>query len=178
MTTSSNERDSGPWYREPWPWLLMLGPFLVIVAGVITAWIAFATNDGLVTEDYYRKGLAAHQTVARSERAAALGLQASIVLTEASMQVRLAARDDAFQAPPELRVTLSHPTRAGMDAELLLTRDGDGYVGRSRLPVAGHWLILIEDAGRQWRLLGNAMLPASGAILIGGGSKPLPEAAS
>ena len=25
-----------PWYREPWPWLLMLGPAVVVVAGFIT----------------------------------------------------------------------------------------------------------------------------------------------
>ena len=23
-----------PWYRHPWPWILMLGPFVVVVAGM------------------------------------------------------------------------------------------------------------------------------------------------
>ena len=34
-----------PWYREPWPWLLMAGPAAVVVAGLITAWIAVKTDD-------------------------------------------------------------------------------------------------------------------------------------
>ncbi len=28
--------DKQPWYREPWPWILMAGPVIVIIAGVIT----------------------------------------------------------------------------------------------------------------------------------------------
>ncbi|HSC95836.1 MAG TPA: FixH family protein, partial [Burkholderiales bacterium] len=42
-----------PWYRERWPWLLMAGPAAVLVAGAATIWIAFASADGLVAEDYY-----------------------------------------------------------------------------------------------------------------------------
>mgnify|MGYP000916835605 FL=1 len=45
-----------PWYREPWPWLLMSGPGLVVIAGVVTAWIAFSGADGLVADDYYKQG--------------------------------------------------------------------------------------------------------------------------
>ena len=54
-----------PWYREPWPWLIMLGPAVVIVAGVITTVIAFKTSDGLVADDYYKQGLAMNKTLAR-----------------------------------------------------------------------------------------------------------------
>ena len=35
--------DTGPWYRQPWPWILMAGPAAVLVAGAITTWIAFST---------------------------------------------------------------------------------------------------------------------------------------
>jgi Uncharacterized protein conserved in bacteria len=31
---------SKPWYREPWPWLLMAGPALAIVGCVITIYLA------------------------------------------------------------------------------------------------------------------------------------------
>src|SRR4051812_31343236 len=42
-----------PWYREPWPWLLMSGPAIVVVAGCLTAGIAWKSDDGLVADDYY-----------------------------------------------------------------------------------------------------------------------------
>ncbi len=41
-----------PWYREPWPWLLMSGPATVIVAGIYTSVLAFSGTDGLVADDY------------------------------------------------------------------------------------------------------------------------------
>ena len=41
---------SKPWYREPWPWILMAGPAIVVVAGIATAWLAVRSNDGLVED--------------------------------------------------------------------------------------------------------------------------------
>ena len=52
-----------PWYRDPWPWILMAGPAAVVVAGAITLWIAFASADGLVAGDYYKQGLAINQVI-------------------------------------------------------------------------------------------------------------------
>ena len=65
--------DKGPWYREPWPWIIMAGPAVVVVAGVVTAWIAFSGADGLVADDYYKQGLAINKVLAREQRAAFLG---------------------------------------------------------------------------------------------------------
>jgi len=38
------ERGSEPWYKEPWPWLLMAGPFAAIIGCVITIVLAFQNN--------------------------------------------------------------------------------------------------------------------------------------
>ena len=108
-------KDTQPWYREPWPWLLMIGPVVVIVAGVFTAWLAIRSSDGLVTEDYYKKGLKADQTIARSDRAAKLGVVAYLRVTAETLSLRLAATAKDFKAPDRLVVTVSHPTRAGHD---------------------------------------------------------------
>lgn len=39
-----------PWYREPWPWILMAGPAVVVVAGIATMVIAIRTADPLVAD--------------------------------------------------------------------------------------------------------------------------------
>ena len=52
------ERDSGPWYREPWPWLLMAGPFVAIIGCVVTIVLAFEDNpDRDVRLDARKQGL-------------------------------------------------------------------------------------------------------------------------
>lgn len=154
-----------PWYREPWPWILMAGPAIVIVAGIFTAWIAYTRGDTVISEDYYRKGLAAAQTLASSERAQAMGLQASVRLSaDDSVSVMLAAAAGAgetFAAPAEIRLTLSHPTRAGLDQIQTLSLEGDTYRGRLHLPASGHWLLLLESEEQGWRLLGKVILPAT-----------------
>jgi hypothetical protein len=156
-----------PWYREPWPWILAAGPFVVIVAGIYTAWLAISTNDGLVTEDYYRKGLSANQTIARSAEAARMGLTAAVRIRGDELTVRLQAAGTGFPKPSALVVTIMHPTRAGLDQSRQLPLAGDAYSGSFQLPAAGHWLVLLEDEGKTWRLMGNVVLPSNDEVLIG-----------
>jgi hypothetical protein len=156
-----------PWYREPWPWILAAGPSIVVVAALYTAWLAVVSNDGLVTDDYYRKGLSVNQTIARSEQATRMGLVAGVRIASDNLTVRLQASDKTFVMPPTLVVTITHPTRAGLDQSRVLARIGDLYSGEFHLPAAGHWLVLIEDERKTWRLLGNVILPANGETLIG-----------
>jgi hypothetical protein len=163
QTTAGN-----PWYREPWPWLLMLGPFVVVIAGSVTAWLAVSTNDGLVSEDYYKQGLQVGKTIARSDRARSLGLEARLVVRSDAISVRLGAATPGFVAPSRLTVTVSHPTRAGLDQTRVLERSGEEYAASFHLPASGHWLVTIEDDAASWRLLGNVVLPAAGEVVIGG----------
>jgi len=168
MDTVNAEHSASPWYREPWPWILMSGPFVVVIAALVSGWIALRTSDGLVADDYYKQGLDVGQTLARSELASELGLAAHMRLQVDGATVRLTSRQAGFSLPAAIRVTLSHPTRAGLDSDQVLTRTGDSYVGKVRLPVSGHWLILVEDDARTWRLMGSVVLPAAGEVVIGG----------
>lgn len=168
IATTANQKDTRPWYREPWPWLLMAGPFIVIVAGIYTAWLAFSTSDGLVADDYYKRGLAAGETLARSKHAVELGLQASMRLAEDRIIVRLSAKNAEPDSLTQLHLTLSHPTRSGIDQFSLLKREGEVFIGGLNLPASGQWLLLLEDEKKTWRLLGSVMLPAAGEVKIGG----------
>lgn len=162
-----HKTDRKPWYREPWPWILMTGPLIVVVAGCFTAWIAYTKGDPLVTDDYYLKGLAAKQTLASSERAEALGLQARVRLAGDQVELRLQAIDARFAPPQHLRLTLSHPTRAGLDQIQVLELNGNVYRGPLRVPQSGHWLLQIEDDLQSWRLLGKVVLPDNADVVIG-----------
>lgn len=168
MNEKMNPSTSKPWYREPWPWYLMSGPFIVIVAGFITAWIAYATNDGLVTDDYYKQGLAVDRTLARSKEATDLGLEVRARFTADSIDLGLSSAASAFVPPKALTLTLSHPTRAGLDQTVTLNAVNGRYTGAIRLPASGHWLVLVEDDANTWRLMGNVLLPALGETVIGG----------
>jgi hypothetical protein len=148
------DRSQGkPWYREPWPWLLMAGPAAVIVAGVFTTVLAYRTEDGLVADDYYKQGLAINRVLKRDERARELNLAA--VASFAGDRVRVVLRD-AGEAPRELRLRLIHPTRSGRDRSLILTSTAPGVYDGTVAGIYGEMRrLVLEDAGATWRLIGT-----------------------
>lgn len=147
--------DSTPWYLEPWPWLLMSGPLIVIVAGIFTLVLAVRTSDGLVAEDYYKEGLAINRAIERDERARALGLSASLQFSEERTRVR-AFLAGAGTPPAALRLTLAHRTRAGEDQSILLRAIAPGvYEGTLGAQRSASWRIELADEARAWRLSGD-----------------------
>lgn len=160
-------RQSKPWYREPWPWFLMSGPIIVIIAAFVSAWIAIRSADGLVSDDYYKEGLRAGETLAKSRLAETLGISVAMRLDGDEVRVRLESREPV--TPSGLRLTLSHPTRAGVDQHALLKPLGTEYVGELNLPASGHWLLIVEDEAKTWRVMGSVVLPAGKDVVIGAG---------
>lgn len=64
MNTPKSEVESRtvhPWYREPWPWLLMLAPGIAIIWGLSTLWVAIHYADPLVTEHAWEEGIRLQQ---------------------------------------------------------------------------------------------------------------------
>ena len=53
-----------PWYRFPLVWMVIGGPGVVVVASFVTLWLAIATPDPVVDQDYYRKGVEINRTLA------------------------------------------------------------------------------------------------------------------
>ncbi len=60
--------QSAPWWKHGHVWLLISGPAAVVVAALLTAWIAVAKPDPVIADDYYRQGLDINKQLAR-ERA-------------------------------------------------------------------------------------------------------------
>ncbi len=145
-----------PWYREPWPWLLMAGPLAVIVAGMATLWLAMRSDDGLVADDYYKRGLAINQTLARGDLAARLGYRAGVTFDADGRRVTVALSGGA-PLPPHVVLRLAHPTRAGMDQVVTLRASAAGtYSGELRQPATGRRIVILEDFKRTWRLSADA----------------------
>ena len=57
-------QPAAPWWRHGHVWLVIAGPAAVVVAGLVTAWIAVRGADTLVAEDYYRRGVEINKTLA------------------------------------------------------------------------------------------------------------------
>jgi uncharacterized protein len=147
-----------PWFREPWPWLLIAGPVAVMVGGAITIWLAVTSNDGLVADDYYRRGLAINKVLERDRRAGRLGLRATVSQNrQGALEISLVGGN---ALPPALTLRLVHPTRSGDDRVLQLSRVDTGVYRAARVPLpAGRRHVILEDGASTWRLTGEWKLP-------------------
>lgn len=148
-----------PWYREPFVWLLIAFPLTAVIAGFITLGLAITSDDGMVEDDYYRRGKEINRVLERDRAAAARGLQGRIELDDAKHQllIRLTARaQDTI--PDNVEVKFLHATRSGIDRTLILPRLSDGLY-QAPLPelAPGHWNVQL--AAQDWRLVGSVYMP-------------------
>ena len=143
---------NSPWYREPWVWGLMAAPAAAFFGGVAMLWLALASADGLVAEDYYKQGLGINKVLAREEAARAQGISADLSLQEDRLSVTLKGAQ-----PEALFAHLVHATRAGHDLRVRLAPAGEGRY-EAELPSlpAGRWRIVIEDPRASWRIAKEA----------------------
>jgi hypothetical protein len=149
---------AAPWYRSAWPWMLMAGPAFVIVGGAYATWLAASTSDGLVADDYYKRGMAINRTLARNEYSTKAGLSARIRIDAAGdVRLTLAREDGAATPPSQVRLRVLHPTRSGQDRGTTLGPDAaGGFVGHVDPPGMGRRLVVVET--ETWRLAGEVAL--------------------
>ncbi len=165
MTALPNPDTVPPWYRQPYVWLLIAFPAISVAAGFTTLFLAINSDDGLVVDDYYKRGMEINRELDRDHAAAARGLGATVELEPDAPLFRILLTAGAGQAAPaNLKVSFLHHTRAGFDRTVnaALLPDSAGappYLYQARTPelVRGHWDLLIE-AG-DWRLLESATIP-------------------
>jgi hypothetical protein len=52
-----NPSPPRPWYRQLWPWLLILPPAAAVIGGFITLYLAVSRPDTLVRRDCVQEGV-------------------------------------------------------------------------------------------------------------------------
>ena len=156
--------NSEPWYRQFWPWFLIILPATVVVAGITTVVIANRGADDLVVDEYYKDGLAINRKLEKKEQALALGISASLQVNDDQILVRTKGPVNAER----LELLLSHPLESDRDFTVVLVQSLQGeYRGRLQSPVAARWHWALLNSGEPaWRLDGSIsaadILDASG----------------
>lgn len=176
VSTFAAQGKPAPWYRHRWPWLLMLGPGLVILAGVHTTWLAFSHQDALVTGDYYKEGKAINQDLRRAHAAAALKLEFNMRFDPAAGKLTGTIDSDGRPHEAPLIVTLNHSTLPEKDVRLMVNVGPDGRF-EAALPMLdmARWTVTVENADRDWRLAGRWMWPQENSLRVVADTPVLPD---
>jgi hypothetical protein len=169
MQSSSAHRlhTTTPWYAQRWPWLLMLGPAIVLVAGAITGYLAYTRQDAMVVDDYYKQGKAINQDLRRDRVASAQRLSVALRYDTAAHAVsgELTSFGKPVTAP--FRIMLAHSTQPEKDITLAAYPDAQG---RFSVPLPkldqARWQVNVEGSKHDWRLAGPWQFPAEQGVTI------------
>jgi hypothetical protein len=156
------DRAAPPWYRHRWPWLLIAGPALAIVASLASAWLAVVSDDGVVAADYYKQGLLINRKLGSGSPAAMPEPSAIVsVGNDGRVEVRLTYEG---RAPTRVRLVLRYP---GDQAQVLaLTPSADRvWVGTVAAQTPGRWIVTLESD--LWRLPVTTVEGRLGEIRLG-----------
>lgn len=160
--TTAKEAHAQPWYRERLVWLLIAPPAVSIAVGMTMLYLAIASSDGLVVDDYYRQGKAINQVLKRDEAARHYAERGELTIAANAATLHLQG-NAATQS--DLTLKFLHVTRAVHDVTLTLARTSDGLYRAALPPLPpGRWYVQLE--GTDWRLLGSLVLPQDNRIAL------------
>ena len=147
-------------------WVAIGIPVLTIIASVITVYVAAIRAEPELPANYHWEGAALDADIARSDRAAELGVAAQLRFTDDGRIEATLRTHSAADQPAQLSLRLTHATLPEQDRQLTLQREADGIYRASTAAIPrAHWLLELGVPG-QWRVRGN--LPATSRdVLLG-----------
>lgn len=148
-----------PWYKQFWPWVLIILPLCAVVASVTTLFIAIDNKPDMVVEDYYKKGKAINVDITRLENAFRLALKFDLNVDE--NKIKLVQTFGETQSAA-LKLKFIHRTLKINDFDLLLTANSAGeYEYTLDKPLSGKWTIQLESFDANWRIQTVDKFPTS-----------------
>lgn len=163
----NNTTAPSPWYWHRWPWFLILGPFLIVVAGVITGVLAWQRQDAMVVDDYYKRGKTINLDLRRDAAAVVRRLAIDWAYDAGAGQLRgqLTSGTEPVRAP--FRIHLAHSTLPEQDVALDVFPDGQGKFSVALPALAqARWQVTVEGGQREWRLRTRWLYPSEAALSI------------
>jgi len=155
--------DTEPWYKQFWPWFLIALPLSVVIASIVTINIAIETDDGLVSDDYYKEGLAIHKDADSAAKASALGIAGTLAYDADTGAITLMLEKPLQGDGTGLSLEVTHPTVSNQDQSIQLSRlDDSRFAGRVEPLGPANWKLALRPADRSWRVEGRLPQPGSG----------------
>ncbi|WP_076411568.1 FixH family protein [Shewanella sp. UCD-KL12] len=139
-----------PWYKQFWPWFLIILPLCAVVASMNLVYLAVVNKDSLVSEDYYKDGKRINMDLKKIKYAKQLGLQFEMLVDHNTLAITQHG-GEAYTAA--LNVEFFHPTIQARDFTKMVPAGGD-QVYRIELeePITGSWEVRLDGFDRKWRI--------------------------
>ncbi|MFV0446892.1 MAG: FixH family protein [Vibrio sp.] len=154
-----------PWYKQFWPWFLIILPLTVVVWTIATV-IVFSNNSvSLVTEDYYKKGKGINVDLSKIHVAKDLALNA--VVYSQGNDIVIEFDKGKLEHYPAIQAMFAHRTLPDRDFIQLITADAKGHYKISRdSEMQGPWFIELTPHNGEWLVQGRVTFPSATPTLL------------
>ncbi|HCW89881.1 MAG TPA: nitrogen fixation protein FixH [Marinobacter sp.] len=168
----TEQTSVAPWFKQPWFWFLTIFPIAAIVWCIFMIIVATNIDNSMVTDDYSKKGRAINMEIARDTKAREMGIEARFAFDQRYLSLNVTTSQGTANFP-YLILNLFHPTLSDQDRTVQLTRIGEGkYEARLNQDIDGRWYFDLRGPDNDWRLKGEAFLPASEPVQLSAGTDP------
>ena len=151
------------WYQEPWVWLVVGGPAIVVVASLYTGFLAYRGADKVVAQDYYKQGLMINTNLRHDANARDRHMSADLAFERANGRIAMHVKSDV-ELPDSLQLSIAESGSDSAVNEIIrrgtLKRTGPGTYQLTYFPPSEHefqdsklWHVKIEAP--DWRLTGD-----------------------
>lgn len=162
----TNTTAEAPWQKNPFVWMIIAIPFSAVLFGIYMITVSIQSSDGMVVDDYYKKGKEINRVLVRDELAASLGLAATARFSSAAgrVEVSLTGAMPVLHDEP-LTFSLYNATRAKNDITVQLSPAANGqYIANIGALPPGHWNA--ELGTSKWRLTGRYVSGQTGLLKL------------
>lgn len=153
-----------PWYRQPWLWFLLSVPIASVILSSIMVTVAVRGKDAMVSDNYYKDGMAINQTIEQDQAADRLNLHPELsIQTDGTVLLAFGATLN----PPEPWLTLKviHPTIGDRDVEIRLLPTAEGFIGTLPSALQGRWIVDLYSHDNTWRIREQVEIPLDHYLL-------------
>jgi len=148
-TPTMQQRDTTPWYRQFFPWLILAILGWGVVSASITLGVALKHPPHMMTGDYAKLGKALVDTHVRADRAEALGLAGTLRVERGNWLLQLAPEASELSAEA-LLLLVQHPTDSTRDRQVLLRRSAPGAYRADAIDIPGRGRLIVSDLEQTW----------------------------
>lgn len=153
-----------PWFKQFWLWFLLSVPIASVILSSIMVYVAVEGKDSLVSDNYYKDGMAINQTIEQDRLAKTLQLAPSLTIdSKGSVRVEM----DTSKIPPQAFLTLKilHPTLKSDDVIIKLLPTANEFIGEVPAGMSGRRYIDLYSFDESWRIREEVDLPISDYVL-------------
>jgi hypothetical protein len=148
------------WYKQFWPWFLIVLPLTSMVLSFSMLNLAFNSEDSMVIDDYYKEGRGINLKIQKLQQAKILNISTKVQVF--SDYVEVVFISSALKNGEAITLDFFHSTQKFKDFSVTLLRDANGiYRAPLTRDVLGKWKLSLHPFDNNWKIQKVVSLPQS-----------------